>query len=238
MRLDPVGAASSPTYDDFQDVFIDATTLASARDSSWFAKSYIEICENGDESNRSYPNAKRTLQTLLSSVEKILRKSGFDDQRHLQVLSGLAEKRPLKYPSYYDSDILKNAAPYLADRTDPTKGSMYAPFIIGALRVKKIALSQSKKNILDPKSIEDPAIRSAIKVSDAFDTLMRAAIVREEDRTKKALEALELATSESFQVLDQWAFPEKYAPEENELNIPDLSQDLTPFDTKDLTETP
>lgn len=234
MTLDALGAAVSPFYEDFQDVFIDATTLASAQDNSWFAKSYIEICENDDESNRSYPNAKRTLQTLLNSVEKILKKSGFHDQRHLQVLSGLAEKKPFKYASYYGSDLLKNAAPYLADRTDPTKGSMHAPFIIGALKVTKIALTQSKNNILDPTSIEDPVIRSAIKVSDAFDALMRAAIVREEDRTKKALEALERATSESFQALDQWAFPKKYAPEQNELNIPDLNL----LDTEELIETP
>ena len=226
MTLDGLGAKAPISYEDFQDVFIDATTLASARDNGWFAKSYIDICESGDENNRSYPNAKRTLQTLLNSVKKVLEKSGFADQRHTELLASLAEKKPLQYKSYYDSDIIKNAAPYLLDRTDSSKGSMHAPFIIGALRIKKITLANSSAKILNAETIEDPVIRSAIKVANAFDTLIRASIVREEGRTQKAIEGLELATEKSFETLDKWAFPEKYAPEKAPVDTHDLHQDL------------
>lgn len=200
---------ASLSFDDLETLFTDVTLLGSAHEKGVWGHSFISICEQGNESSSAYPSVARIVQLILDNASTCLQKLGKDEGQSRSYLEELNAKRPFIYQSDYAVDIINNAPAYLADRTH-TQKPLNADFVMATLRVKSTYMAHMKIKRLDLNSVEDPVIRSAVRVAAAFENLFRAALVREVARSEQALLELHEATLASLQELDKWAYPEKY----------------------------
>ena len=219
--------AESLSFDNLEMLFTDATLLGSAHEKGYWGNSFVSICEQGKESNSLYPSVARIVQLILDDAQSCLHKLGIDDEQSQVYLEGLKEKRPFVYHAYYAVDIIKNAPAYLADRTEIAK-PLNANYVMAALRVKSTYMAHKKVQHLDLDAVEDPVIRSAMRIAAAFENLFRAALVREVARSESAILELHNATVASLEELDKWAYPEKYPPPELEAQDASSQNEMQP----------